>query len=366
MKLVQRYIVEEFIGPTVLVLIIFTFVMLTRKVDDLVTIFSAPGIGWGIIFKMIGLLLPFLLTMTLPMGLLIACLTVFSRWNNDRELLALRISGVNPWRVITPLLIISLLGSGVVLYFTTQVVPWTYTSFRKTLYQVAATLGQSLNEQSFNQFGKQLVVYVQKKDEQPGHYEGVTLFYSKDAQVTQILTAEKGTVQIDIDDGTSTLTLDNGSLLKTDPKDPTHYYVGTFGRWQSVTGIDKLLGTPEQGPQKPREYSMAGLQKKIAEERKTGNPASEYRLELGRRFAFPFACIVFVLIGVPLGVSWRIKNRTMSFFAGICTIVVYWVFLTLSESLGMKGKVPPELAVWLPNIILGVLGMYFTWRTCRQ
>jgi LPS export ABC transporter permease LptF len=366
MKLVQRYVIEEFIGPTVLALLIFTFVMLTRKVDDFVIYFSAPGVSWNMLFKMIGLLLPFLLTMTLPMGLLIACLTVFSRWNNDREILALRISGVSPWRIITPLLTVSVIGSCVVLYLTTEVVPWSYTAFRKTIYQVAATLGESLNEQSFNQFGKQLVIYVQKKGAQSGQYDGVTLFYSKDAHVTQILTAEKGSVQIDVNQGISTLTLNNGAIFKADPKDPEHYYAGTFGRWQSVTDLDKLLGSPEQGPDKPREYTMAGLRNKIQQERKAGHSAADYRLELGRRFAFPFACIVFVLIGVPLGVSWRVKNRTLSFFTGVCTIVVYWVFLTMSEQLGMRGKVPPELAVWLPNIILGTLGMYFTWRTCRQ
>jgi len=366
MKLVQRYVVKEFIGPSVLALLIFTFVLLTRRIDDFVTLFSAPGIGWKMIFKMIGLLLPYLLTMTLPMGLLIASLTVFSRWNSDRELLALRVSGINPWRIVIPLLTISLIVSCVVLYFTTQVVPWTYTAFRKTLYQVAATLAQNLDEHSFNKFGSGLVIYVQKATDQPGHYEGVTLFYSKNNNVYQILTAEKGAGSVDLDKGLSVLTLYNGSLYWMDPKDPSHYYVGTFDRWQSITDLDRFLPPPEQGPQKPREYSMAGLKRKIVSEQQAGKSGAEYRLELGRRFAFPFACIVFVLISVPLGASWRVKNRILGFFVGVSIIVVYWILLTFSESLGIKGKVPPELAVWLPNIILGTIGLYFTWRTCRQ
>src|SRR5579862_3297157 len=116
MKLIQRYVIEEFLEATALSLFIFTFIMLTRKIDEFVIIFSAPGVGWQMVFKMVGLLLPYLLTMTLPMGLLIACLTVFSRWNSDREILALRISGVNLWRIVTPLLIVSLISTALVFY----------------------------------------------------------------------------------------------------------------------------------------------------------------------------------------------------------------------------------------------------------
>jgi lipopolysaccharide export system permease protein len=366
MKLVQRYVVEEFFGPSILALVIFTFVLLTKRIDDFVTLFSAHGISWGMIFKMIGLLLPYLLTMTLPMGMMIACLMVFSRWNSDRELLALRISGVNLWSIVIPLLLISMVATGVSMYFTTTLVPWSLITVKKTLYQVAATLAQNLDEQSFNKFGNNLVVYVQKAGEKPGDYQGVTLFYSKGNKVDQILTAEKGSISVDIDKAKTSLIMDNGTVYKLDSKDPDHFYIGTFEKWQSVVGLERFLPSPDQGPQKPREYTMSGLRDKINLEKQSGNSGALYRLELGRRFAFPFACMVFILIGVPLGASWKVKNRTLGFFLGVSMIVVYWILLTFSESLGMKGKVTPELAVWLPNIILGSLGGYFTWRTCRQ
>jgi lipopolysaccharide export system permease protein len=364
MKRLHRYILTEFAGPMGLSLLVFTFVLLTRRIDDLIALLNFEDVEWQLLATVIGLLLPFLLTMTLPMGLLIACLTVFSRWNTDRELLILRTSGINPFTVLKPILVMGLVSTMLVMYFTTEVVPWTYSSFRGTMYQVATRMAQHLSVNSYNRLGNNLIVYVKQAGNEAGSYKGLTLFFSKDGRVNQMLTASDGQVKVDPDKELITLQLSNGSFYKMDPKDPTHFYIGSFDHWVSQTELGKILNAPGHGPKKRREYTLAELKDEITKE--TGKAANTLKVEFHERFAIPFACMVFVLMGFAFGSMWRVKNKTLGFFLGVLLIGVYWILLVMGESLGIKGKIPAFLGVWAPNIILGGLGIYLSWKTCRQ
>jgi lipopolysaccharide export LptBFGC system permease protein LptF len=63
---------------------------------------------------------------------------------------------------------------------------------------------------------------------------------------------------------------------------------------------------------------------------------------------------------------WQFKNKTLGFFLGVILIAVYWILMVMGENFGIKGKLPTGLAIWLPNLILGTLGTYLTWETCRR
>ena len=69
MKRLHRYILTEFAGPMGLSLLVFTFVLMTRRIDDLIALLNFEDVEWQLVATVVGLLLPFLLTMTLPMGL---------------------------------------------------------------------------------------------------------------------------------------------------------------------------------------------------------------------------------------------------------------------------------------------------------
>ncbi len=364
MKRLHRYILTEFAGPMGLSLLVFTFVLMTRRIDDLIALLNFEDVEWQLVATVVGLLLPFLLTMTLPMGLLIACLTVFSRWNSDRELLILRTSGINPFTVLKPILVMGAVSTLLVMYFSTQVVPWTYSAFRGTMYQVATRMAQHLSINSYNKLGNNLIVYVTAAGEKAGSYKGLTLFFSKEGKVDQMLTAKEGQVDVDPDKEMITLQLENGSFYKTDAKDPSHFYIGTFDRWVSQTALGKVLNAPGQGPKKRREYTLAELKEAIAKE--SGKAANTLKVEYHERFAIPFSCLVFVLMGFSFGSIWKVKNKTLGFFLGVLLIGVYWILLVMGESLGIKGRIPPMLGVWTPNLILGGLGIYLSWKTCRQ
>ncbi len=364
MKRLHRYVLGELFNPLGLSLFLFTFVLLSRRLDDLVVLLNVQDVDYGVVVQVICLLLPFVMTMTLPMGLMIACLTVFSRWSSDRELLIMRTSGINPFRIIKPLLVVAVVSTLLVMYCTTFLVPWTYSAFRKTMFTVAAQMTTQLKTNTFNPFGNNLMVYVRERGEKPGFYKGVTLFYTKDNQIQQMLTARDGQVDVDIENSAIHMALNEGTYYSADQKDITHFYIATFGQWTSTENLGRILKMPGNENRKPQELNLSELKSAIS--KKEGKEQRKLRVEYMKRFSMPFSCLVVTLMGISLGAMVHLKNKTLGFFFGVILIGVYWILMSVGESLGIRGILPPEYSVWLPNIVLGGLGVWLTWKMCRQ
>jgi lipopolysaccharide export system permease protein len=88
-----------------------------------------------------------------------------------------------------------------------------------------------------------------------------------------------------------------------------------------------------------------------------------YLVEVHKKFSVPCACAVFVLLGAPLGVTARRGGVALGLGLSLGFFVVYYVFLIGGEEIADRGMLPPLLAMWLPNIVLGAAGAYLTART---
>ncbi len=93
------------------------------------------------------------------------------------------------------------------------------------------------------------------------------------------------------------------------------------------------------------------------EERNIGN-TEEFAIELYKRRATPFASFILTLIGVSL--SSRKTRGGMGKYIGIGLVLsfVYILFLTVSQTFAINGNMPPLLAVWLPNIVFSIIGVF--------
>jgi lipopolysaccharide export LptBFGC system permease protein LptF len=97
-----------------------------------------------------------------------------------------------------------------------------------------------------------------------------------------------------------------------------------------------------------------------------GGDITSLDVELHKRYAFPFACIVFALIGVPLGIQPRRSGRSYGFVFSILLLLGYYISLTGSEILALRGTIPPYMAGWAPNVIFGAFGMYLLIKMAKE
>ncbi|HET7712416.1 MAG TPA: LPS export ABC transporter permease LptG, partial [Thermoanaerobaculia bacterium] len=90
------------------------------------------------------------------------------------------------------------------------------------------------------------------------------------------------------------------------------------------------------------------------------------RVEIHKKFAIPFACIAFGVIGLPLGITNRRGGKSSGFSLSIGIILVYYVLINNGEALAKSGKIAPALAMWLPNVALLGVGIYLLGRANRD
>ena len=83
-----------------------------------------------------------------------------------------------------------------------------------------------------------------------------------------------------------------------------------------------------------------------------------YQVEIHKKYAIAFACLIFVLIGAPIGMMTRTSGVGMAFSVSSIVFLIYYGTLTGGEELADKGVVSPFLAMWISNILFGIIGIY--------
>lgn len=89
-------------------------------------------------------------------------------------------------------------------------------------------------------------------------------------------------------------------------------------------------------------------------------------VEIYKKYSIPFACIVFVLIGVPLGIMARRGSMAVGGGISLLFFIIYWIFLIGGEELADRDMLSPFLSMWLANFIVGSFGIYFLIRTAKE
>lgn len=93
---------------------------------------------------------------------------------------------------------------------------------------------------------------------------------------------------------------------------------------------------------------------------------NRYLVEIHKKFSIPFSAIIFILVGAPLGISARKGSLGVGATLSIIFFLIYWVGLILGEDLADRRLFTPMLAMWLPNVLIGVAGFLLTWRAVKE
>jgi len=94
--------------------------------------------------------------------------------------------------------------------------------------------------------------------------------------------------------------------------------------------------------------------------------AEKYEVEIYKKYALPVACIVFVLIGAPLGIMVRKGGFGVAAGISLFFFLIYWAFLIGGEKLAERGYFSPFIGMWAANIVLGITGILLTIKTNKE
>ncbi len=337
---------------------------LLRRLEDLVAVgFVARDAG-----MLLGCLFPMLAAYAVPVAFLFGVLLAVGRLSADAELTAMRACGLGLRTLLTPVLALAVLISAATAVLIVQVEPAARQRLRAVLKDVAAR-GAILEPGRFRSFADR-VVYVQDRDTD-NNLSRVFVADRTDPERPFVILAERGRFRFDDEQVEIVLDLENGDL-HLDPRgreDERHRRIA-FQRLHYAIDASSLLASA-RAP-RPNEMSLTELRAALTRaeadttptEARTRDP-NQYRVQIHRRLALPFAPIVFALLAVPLAQG-RVRGaRSWGTLACVLLVVGYYTLLSLGLFLGQSGWMPAGPALWLPNAIFAAISVPLLLRASR-
>jgi lipopolysaccharide export system permease protein len=89
-------------------------------------------------------------------------------------------------------------------------------------------------------------------------------------------------------------------------------------------------------------------------------------MELHKKFSIPFACFALGLLAVPLGIQTRAAKRSSGLVLGLVFFLIYYLMLSAGMAFGETGDLPPLIGMWMPNVIMGGIGLYLLVITANE
>ncbi len=392
MRLLQRYILWEltkvFLFLLSLLTILLVFVGVFKEISE-------SGLGPWQVLQILPFIVPSLLPFTIPATLLLAVCVVYGRVAGDQEITAAKAAGINVMSLLLPAFLLGTVMSLVSLVLTDQVIPWAVANIQRTVTEAMEDI-----------FLDMLRTNHQVKDEQRGFsinvmdVQGKTLIkpvfqYAPRGGSTATVQAAEATLKFDLDRQEVVLHLRNAHIDTAG--DETLYLTDTEyafplpqeirkpnARHMSLNRINEQLNGLDQqiAEQRTRQDLDAAMLMAIGDfdrmienefvmfekhQHFTIEEFNKLRTETFSRLSMATSCFFFVLVGGPFAILQGRRQFLTSFFLCFLPILLgYYPIALLMMNLSKQGSVDPSYAMWLGNILLGVVGLRVLTKVLRH
>lgn len=357
-----RYLAREILSPLLLGIVSFTSILLMGRMLKLADMVVSKGVPLHDILLLITYLLPNFAMITIPMAVLLAVLLAFSRLSADSEIIAMKASGTSLYKLLPPVLSIAVIAYAISTLISLYALPMGNVAFKKLLYQVLeGRISTNLKERVFNSAIPGLVIYIDKNDEKSGNLSGILIQDERNPKEVSTIFAKTGKLSSDSQEKKLHLHLADGSIHQAAAGEK--YRQVDFREYELSVELAKAAKPFYKNEQDMTlneiraSLAKGGLEKLIA---------IEMGMEIHRRFALPFACIIFAIVAMPLGIQNRRSGKASGFSLSIAAILVYYIFQASGRSLAERELLDPAMAIWLPNIIFITGGLYLFRLAARE
>lgn len=403
MSILTRYIFKEMVGPTALGFAFYTSIILMQKLFDMAGMIIRRSLPGSAVVKLLLYSLPHIVVLTVPMSLLFGILIAVGRLSSDSEIVAMRALGISTRTIYRPVFFFSAAIFLLNLYLINFVMPKgnrQFVALRAEL--MTSTAEKAVKPHIFYDQYEELMIYVNDVDPATGQWKGVFVADSRGdqaadprtpAEMSEQLTAPSDEENVaalsQTGSGQRIIVAGSGNLSVLRPSKEIWMNLGDAethiwdpskpDRYDHTRNKSQRVRLPSAGnnfdsatlARSLREMNLAELidqeralrRSETEQDRVTRNFA---RVEIHKKFAIPFACIAFGVLGLPLGITNRRGGKSSGFSLSIAIILFYYVAMNNGEQLAGAGKIPAALGMWGANVILLLLGFYLLGRANRD
>ena len=361
MRIFTRYVLKEVLWHGLIGASVFTFVIFLRLVSRILELVVRNSAPVPSVAQLFFLTLPTAFKFTIPTGVLVGILIALSRMAADSEVTAMRAAGVS---VRTFLKIIAIFGMSawlIALANTAIIEPRSAAALTRLEKSMASSqLSFEVQPRVFYEDFKDIVLYVEDVTTTSGAsiWKNVFLADVSNQDAPKITIAKQAIVTSGVN--TIHLHLMNGENHEINTQAPGQYNIYTFQE------TDMAISLPPATKPANETVPMAQVATlDLLGQARTARSdiARVYLIEFHRRLALPTACLVLVLIGIPLGLSAKKGGRGAGFVLSIVLVFIYYFLSIIGVALARGGKVPPAAGVWMANGIFAAVGIFLLWRT---
>ncbi len=412
-KTLDRYVLKEHIGPFFVSLMVVTFVLLMDQIMDLLNVIIEKRLDFITIMNVFGLTIPFLLALSIPMAVLIATIMAFGRLQTDSEIIAIKSCGINVYRLITPLVVIGMLLSLFMIYFNNYILPETNHRLKNMMIKIAYYRPMTIIKAGEFNSVTSYTIYVKEND--GVEMKGIIIYDTESSHYPKTITAKRGNIVQMASGNSMRAILYDGEMMIRDEKDQNKFEVRSFkklvlnikdlgnnldfedtsfrsdremgakqlkteiqSRKNEIATLEKdnhrllrksvFYGADPSNEEYVRESHKAEVLLRMNKDRLTDLRESirSFEVEYNKKYSIAFACIIFVLIGIPLGLMTKSSGIGMAFSVSSFIFLIYYVSLVGGEQMADKGIMSPFIAMWLSDILFLILAGFLIFASIRE
>ncbi|MFQ5674427.1 MAG: LptF/LptG family permease [bacterium] len=424
-KIIPRYIVKEHIGPFFFALLVMNSIFILNLLFREMGKFLSKGLPLSVILEFLFLNLAWMIALSVPMAVLTATIMAFGRLSAENEITAIKAGGISLYQMLPSLLLLSMVVAGLLIWFNNAVLPDFNHRARLLMVDIARkkpmiSLEAGVVYRDIPNYSI-LVESVEEKDS-VSYVERITIDDQNVTNIIKTIRANSGEISFNKETGLLEIVLFEGQVQKIDIRNPEELEKVDFKKHILKIPMSEMLLVRSQSEYRgDREKSASALMedvhknyKKILLRRQKLNnriaqhlsdyiystrgvvhkslpmvvreharlnrkidtdinlinsykrSSNVFLVEVHKKYSIPAICIVFVLIGAPLGILTRQRGWAAAAGLSIGFFLLYWAFLIGGETLADRQKISAFWGMWSPNLLVGIMGLYLVWRTIRE
>jgi LPS export ABC transporter permease LptG/LPS export ABC transporter permease LptF len=358
-RILTRYISGEILSHAVIGGVIFTFVLFMKELPHILEMVVHNSSTFVSVFQVVLFMLPNFFMVTIPMAVLVGVLLGLSRLAADSEIIAMRASGMGIGYFVRVSSIVAVFGTLLGLFNSLYVAPRANQAILEMDKALAMQASYEIEPRVFDEDFHNFVLYVQDVRSGTGaaNWRQVFMADTTDSANPQVTTAASATVAND--SGQELLMrLRDGSHHETVAGQPQQYNISKF----DFTDMPLAASQQNEGHLGRMDTAIYALRMNELRAHTRGPDGKKYQIEMQKRFAYPAACLVLMLVAVPLGVTSRRGGKSSAWVATLALVVIYYSLSLIGIALAKQNWISAFFAVWMANLLFAAGGLLLVWQ----
>lgn len=356
LKTIHKSVIKELFITFFLTLAFLNSILMMEKLLRLSRLLSGVGASLFDMAKIILLLQPQLLLLTIPMALLLSTLLVYGRMNADSEIVIMKTGGMSFAQISLPVIILGFFCFITSISASFYLGPKSSIMLRDNITGIIAKRSTlSVEEGTFNTSFRDIVLMVKGK-KSSDTMETIFIYDNRKKDEPKVLMAREG--RLYLKDGlTIGLYLKNGNIHIAKGKTTTDLF---FEHYNMTLNLEADSPVPKKA-----EFTPFELAQKIKGP-DTPKKRTSFYLELHRRLSLPVMSVILVLLGTPLSFMAGKSGKLGGLALGLLVFTVYYMLLLYGENLALAEKIPHYAGAWGSTAVTGAFAITLFWRENKR